>query len=72
MINFVSDGNIFLSSCQTITNDVNCFGVSGKGLALDFKNKYPNLNTDYVDRYKKRLVKPGISYFFEEYDKIPL
>ncbi len=30
-------GNIFNSNAQVITNTVNCVGVMGKGLALEFK-----------------------------------
>ena len=37
-------GNIFESKMQTIVNTINCVGVMGKGIALEFKNKYPNLH----------------------------
>jgi len=33
-------GNIFDSNCKTLVNTVNCEGVMGKGLALQFKEKY--------------------------------
>ena len=36
-------GNIFDSQCNTLVNTVNCVGVMGKGIALDFKNKYPRM-----------------------------
>ena len=32
-------GNIFDSKCNTIVNTVNCVGVMGKGIALEF-NEY--------------------------------
>ena len=30
-------GNIFDSKCSTLVNTVNCVGVMGKGIALEFK-----------------------------------
>jgi O-acetyl-ADP-ribose deacetylase (regulator of RNase III) len=46
LIEFVS-GNIFDSDCQALVNPVNCVGISGKGLALAFKNKYPQMFQAY-------------------------
>lgn len=51
-------GNIFNSKAQTIVNTVNCVGVMGKGIALVFKLRYPNMfelyqvlcSTSYRDR----------------------
>ena len=40
-------GNIFDSQCNTLVNTVNCVGVMGKGIALDFKNKYPRMFDEY-------------------------
>ncbi|GAC1391751.1 MAG: hypothetical protein NVSMB38_13120 [Ktedonobacteraceae bacterium] len=42
-------GDIFESDTQVIVNTVNCKGVMGKGLALAFKQKYP----DMFDVYKQ-------------------
>ena len=47
-------GNIFDSKCQTLVNTVNCIGVMGKGLALQFKQKYPKMFDEY-----KFICKPG-------------
>lgn len=41
-------GNIFNSQTQTIVNTVNCVGVMGKGIALVFKLRYPEM----FDKYK--------------------
>lgn len=41
MLELIEKGNIFNSSCEFLVNPVNCIGVMGKGLALEFKNKYP-------------------------------
>jgi len=41
-------GDIFDSQAQVIVNPVNCQGIMGKGLALAFKQKYPDMFAVYV------------------------
>ena len=41
-------GSIFDSNCQTLVNTVNCQGVMGKGLALQFKQAFPIMYDAYV------------------------
>ena len=36
-------GDLFASKMQTIVNTVNCVGVMGKGIALEFKNRFPDM-----------------------------
>ncbi len=43
-------GNMFESSCQCLVNTINCIGVMGKGVALEFKKRYPENFFDYVKR----------------------
>ena len=40
-------GNLFDSDCQTLVNTVNCYGVMGKGIALVFKLRYPEMFVIY-------------------------
>ena len=40
-------GDIFESDAQVIVNTVNCKGIMGKGLALAFKQKYPDMFNMY-------------------------
>ena len=42
-------GNILDSKAQTIVNTVNCVGIMGKGIALEFKEQFPDMFSDYVD-----------------------
>lgn len=42
-------GNIFTTNCQTIVNAVNCVGVMGAGIALEFKLRYPEMFDHYVN-----------------------
>ena len=36
-------GDIFNSKAQTLINTVNCVGIMGKGIAAEFKNRYPEM-----------------------------
>lgn len=50
-------GNIFQANAQTIVNTVNLRGAMGKGLALEFKNRFPGLFEAYTnDLLDKRLA----------------
>ena len=40
-------GNIFDSGADVLTVPVNCVGVMGAGLAKQFKQRFPGLNSDY-------------------------
>lgn len=39
--------SIFYSNAQALVNPVNCVGIMGKGLALEFKRRYPNNFASY-------------------------
>ena len=36
-------GDLFSSKMQTLVNTINCVGVMGKGVALEFKKRFPVL-----------------------------
>lgn len=59
-------GNIFNSQTQTIVNTVNCVGVMGKGIALVYKLRYPNLFEKYQELCKKRLMDIGKLWLYKE------
>jgi O-acetyl-ADP-ribose deacetylase (regulator of RNase III) len=52
-------GDIFANDAQAIVNTVNCVGVMGKGLALQYKNKFPQNFKEYAKACKEELVQPG-------------
>ncbi len=62
----VQIGNIFDSKAKTLVNTVNCVGVMGKGIALEFKNRYPSMYKEYADLCKVGEVKPGVPYFYKD------
>ena len=52
-------GNIFESSAQVWVNPVNCHGVMGKGLALQFRKRFPQMYEQYRHDCSRGLVKTG-------------
>ncbi|MBR6363849.1 MAG: macro domain-containing protein [Alphaproteobacteria bacterium] len=38
---FVQNGDIFKANAEAVVNTVNCVGIMGKGIALQFREKYP-------------------------------
>jgi O-acetyl-ADP-ribose deacetylase (regulator of RNase III) len=58
-------GNIFSSKTQTFVNTVNCVGIMGKGIAAEFKKRFPEMYKDYLTRCERKNVKPGIPYLFK-------
>ena len=45
MVNVIM-GDMFESKAQTLVNTVNCVGVMGKGIALEFKKRFPDMFED--------------------------
>lgn len=52
-------GDILSEDVEAIVNTVNCVGIMGRGLALQYKNKYPQNFKEYETACKKEMVKPG-------------
>ena len=52
-------GNIFNTSAMAVVNTVNCVGAMGKGIALDFKLRYPEMFKEYQHICSQHLLKPG-------------
>lgn len=59
---------IFESSAQTLVNTINCVGVMGKGLALEFKNRYPAMFDKYKSFCDKGVFKPGVLWIYKAED----
>lgn len=59
-------GDLFASKAQTLVNTVNCVGIMGKGIALEFKNRFPEMFRDYEKRCKAGQVKLGRPYLYKD------
>ncbi len=58
-------GDLFTSQAQTLVNTVNCVGVMGKGIALQFKERFPEMFADYQARCACGEVQLGKPYLFK-------
>ena len=56
---------MFQSKAQTLVNAVNCVGVMGKGIALEFKNRFPEMYKDYLGRCERKQILLGEPYLFK-------
>jgi uncharacterized protein YwgA/O-acetyl-ADP-ribose deacetylase (regulator of RNase III) len=66
----VTVGDMFKSRAQTLVNTVNTVGVMGKGIALAFKERFPDMYEDYRRRCDLGQVKLGQPYLYRR-DKLP-
>jgi O-acetyl-ADP-ribose deacetylase (regulator of RNase III) len=62
----VLQGNLFSSAAQTIVNTVNCHGAMGRGLALEFRFRFPELYTQYQKRCSKGLMRIGEPWLYKQ------
>lgn len=67
MIEYVS-GDFFDYEADIRINTVNCVGVMGKGVALEFKKRYPDMFKEYVAVCHRHEIAPGMPHVWEEYD----
>jgi O-acetyl-ADP-ribose deacetylase (regulator of RNase III) len=66
MVTYIEHGNIFnLEDIQNYAHGCNCAGAMGKGIALQFKDKFPKMYIEY-----KRLCKDGLFSLGDAYTYI--
>lgn len=58
-------GDLLKSEAQALVNTVNCVGVMGKGVALQFKHAFPENFKAYEKACKANLVQPGKMFTFD-------
>lgn len=59
-------GDLFETPAQTLVNTVNRVGVMGKGVALEFKKRFPANFEDYVQRCERKAIRMGEPYLFRD------
>ncbi len=59
------NGDIFAEDVDAIVNTVNCVEVMGRGLALQYKNKFPQNFKEYAKACRKGEVAPGKMFIFQ-------
>lgn len=65
----IINGNIFTSKCQTIVNTINCVGVMGAGIALEFRLRYPEMYKKYVNLCNEKKIAPGMLWLYKSPEK---
>lgn len=61
-----TQGNIFESDAQTLMATVNCVGIMGKGLAKEFRQKYPEMFKEYAKACKKGELRKGHLFLYKD------
>src|SRR5580700_9852541 len=55
----IKSGDLLKEESEAIVNTVNCVGVMGKGIALQFKQRWPQNFKVYANACKHNQIKPG-------------
>ena len=58
-------GDILRAEAEALVNTVNCVGIMGRGVALQFKNAYPDNFKAYAAACSREEVRPGRMFVFE-------
>lgn len=61
----LTSGDILKSEADALVNTVNCVGVMGRGIALQFKNAFPENFKAYEAACNREAVQPGRMFVFE-------
>lgn len=59
------EGTVFNTPAKVLVNTVNCFGVMGAGIALEFKLRYPEMFEDYVIKCEQKEMYVGKPKLFK-------
>jgi O-acetyl-ADP-ribose deacetylase (regulator of RNase III) len=62
MITELDSGDYFAGDPDYLVNTVNCVKIMGKGLAKEFKSRFPDMFLDYVEACSIGSVVPGKMY----------
>ena len=58
-------GDVLAEPAEALVNTVNCVGVMGRGVALQFKRAYPDNFKAYAARCKRNEMQPGLVFVFD-------
>jgi O-acetyl-ADP-ribose deacetylase (regulator of RNase III)/uncharacterized protein YwgA len=66
----ILEGDLLKSNMHALVNTVNTVGIMGKGVALAFKKRYPDMYFDYVKRCDRGEVRLGEPYAYRASDHV--
>lgn len=61
----ITEGDLLKADVEALVNTVNCVGVMGRGIALQFKLKYPENFKHYAKACKRGELRPGKLFIFD-------
>ncbi len=61
----VRSGDVLAAGTDALVNTVNCVGIMGRGIALQFKNAFPANFAAYAAACKRGEVQPGRMFVYE-------
>ncbi|HEY3936737.1 MAG TPA: macro domain-containing protein [Bryobacteraceae bacterium] len=61
-------GDILAEPAEALVNTVNCVGIMGRGIALQFKNAFPDNFKAYEQACDRHEVQPGRMFVFETHN----
>lgn len=64
MLDYTS-GNIMEADAEALVNSVNCVGIMGRGIALQFKRAFPENFEAYAAACRRGEVQPGRMFVYE-------
>ena len=62
--------NLFDSPAQALVNPVNTVGVMGRGIALEFRQRYPEMYYEYRQLCRTGKLRIGQLYVYHSQDRI--
>jgi O-acetyl-ADP-ribose deacetylase (regulator of RNase III) len=60
-------GDILEANAEALVNTVNCVGIMGRGIALQFKEAFPDNFKAYAAACKREELQPGKMFVFERH-----
>jgi len=70
MLRVVTQGSIFDSSCEYLTNTINTVGAMGAGLALEFRLRVPEMYQLYKEKCTSGEIKTGKYWIYNRPNRI--
>lgn len=61
----IKRGDVLQEDTEALVNTVNCVGIMGRGVALQFKKAFPQNFHAYKEACERKQVKPGKMFVFE-------
>ena len=71
MIKYKQSGDILTAEAEALVNTVNCVGIMGRGIALQFKRAFPENFSAYAAQCKHKKMRPGQVHVFETGQVLP-